>query len=174
MAYVSSDVNLNPSIPLTTNAFYRVFENTIAVSPGLVDDPHFHHSFPKYAKLAGIGITIGHEIGHALDSNNIDYDQNGDFRKWLADEDKKEYLKRVQCLVKQYNQYDDPKFGRNMVALPYCAPRSRLTLKQQLEQWHPTESFRINGVFSNMNAFAETFNCPVGSPMNPKNKCELF
>ncbi|EGT46161.1 hypothetical protein CAEBREN_25640 [Caenorhabditis brenneri] len=50
----------------------------------------------------------------------------------------------------------------------WCAPRSSLTLEQQMRDPHATNNFRINGVMSNMKQFAETFNCPAGSPMNPE------
>ncbi|CAL2031872.1 unnamed protein product [Caenorhabditis brenneri] len=57
----------------------------------------------------------------------------------------------------------------------YCAPKSVSTLEYTLQHTsHPTNSFRINGIFSNLKSFAEAFNCPVGSPMNPEKKCELL
>lgn len=34
--------------------------------------------------------------------------------------------------------------------------------------------FRVIGSFSNMPQFSKDFNCPVGSPMNPTNKCTLW
>ncbi|CAP21064.1 Protein CBG24463 [Caenorhabditis briggsae] len=39
---------------------------------------------------------------------------------------------------------------------------------------HPTNRFRINGAFSNLESFAKTYKCPVGSKMNPKKKCRIF
>ncbi|XP_066251492.1 endothelin-converting enzyme 1-like [Euwallacea similis] len=39
---------------------------------------------------------------------------------------------------------------------------------------HARASMRVNGVLSNMDSFAEAFECPVGSPMNPEEKCKLW
>lgn len=39
---------------------------------------------------------------------------------------------------------------------------------------HSPAKFRVIGSFSNMKDFSTDFNCPVGSPMNPTHKCEVW
>lgn len=39
---------------------------------------------------------------------------------------------------------------------------------------HSLNEFRINGVLNNMPEFAYDFNCPVGTNMNPVDKCEVW
>ncbi|XP_076377892.1 uncharacterized protein LOC117219826 [Megalopta genalis] len=39
---------------------------------------------------------------------------------------------------------------------------------------HSPGRLRVIGSVSNMNGFAESFNCPAGSPMNPKEKCNIW
>ncbi|XP_044748544.1 neprilysin-21-like [Coccinella septempunctata] len=39
---------------------------------------------------------------------------------------------------------------------------------------HSPASVRVNVAVQNSNHFAEAFNCPQGSPMNPGHKCEMW
>ncbi len=39
---------------------------------------------------------------------------------------------------------------------------------------HPLSRFRVNGVAMNLAAFSEAFQCEEGTPMNPKEKCEIW
>ncbi|CAO4366793.1 unnamed protein product [Caenorhabditis nigoni] len=222
--FAASDFPMVPIFGFQSNAIYTRVDNAINVLPLIMDEPLFHTSFPNYAKIAGIGFIIGHEIGHGFDAEGITLDENGKEWHMLDANDKNEYEKRAMCLINQYNNYDDPSFGRKLngtlvimemmadeigqdvswrtfknldfskekkiigfedlsfeqlyfriEALKWCSPRSPLTLQQQLSiATHATNSFRVNGVFANEKAFAEAFNCPVGSPMNPVKKCTMF
>ncbi|PIC29407.1 hypothetical protein B9Z55_020988 [Caenorhabditis nigoni] len=208
---------------LTSGAHYSPWENTLTLRIPLIDDPYFDSTYPKYARIASIGEAIGHEMGHGFDTTGRKRDENGQEHDWWTPEDSAEYDRKAQCLIDQYNNYDDPDFGRNLngsttikemaadligisvslktynkvdfanepsifgfedekpdklffhiTALNWCRARDTTPLATKLTAVHPTSSFRVNGVFSNMKSFAQAFNCPVGSPMNPKKKCELF
>lgn len=39
---------------------------------------------------------------------------------------------------------------------------------------HNKPKYRIIGSLSNSKEFAEAFRCPIGSPMNSKEKCLIF
>jgi predicted metalloendopeptidase len=39
---------------------------------------------------------------------------------------------------------------------------------------HSPAKFRVNGSVVNFPAFAEAFECPVGTPMNPEQRCEVW
>ena len=39
---------------------------------------------------------------------------------------------------------------------------------------HSPDMFRVQGPFSNMEEFADDFQCPLGTPMNRREKCEVW
>lgn len=39
---------------------------------------------------------------------------------------------------------------------------------------HPPEEIRVRAMLSNFDGFAETFHCPLGSPMHPHRKCVIY
>ncbi|CAM6031901.1 unnamed protein product, partial [Sphagnum compactum] len=48
-----------------------------------------------------------------------------------------------------------------------------LKLRVQVGSHSPAQ-FRVIGPVSNLNEFSQTFNCPLGSPMNPTHKCSVW
>lgn len=57
----------------------------------------------------------------------------------------------------------------------WCENASPQSLLETIEtDEHSPQSARVNGVMKNSKDFAEIWRCPVGSPMNPENKCKIF
>ncbi|CAP25585.1 LOW QUALITY PROTEIN: Protein CBG04988, partial [Caenorhabditis briggsae] len=219
--------SLLPMVPdvklLDSNAFYHMDENHLKLNVAILDDPFFH-TYPTYAKIASIGEVIGHEIGHGFDTDGRKRDEKGKKRDWWTPEDSKEYDRRAQCLIDQYNNYDDPDYvtflfqlNGSMTIDEMAADQIGVELSWKtynrvdfslepsifgFEDEKPDKLFfhltalvvRKNGINASIflknwcgprpktilstrtstKAFAKAFNCPVGSPMNPENKCELF
>ncbi|KAL5273947.1 Nep2 family protein [Megaselia abdita] len=60
-------------------------------------------------------------------------------------------------------------------AQTWCSVYRTETLKMRITTGlHSPAEFRVLGPLSNMDSFAKDFNCPVGSPMNPLHKCEVW
>lgn len=56
----------------------------------------------------------------------------------------------------------------------FCEVISPERLKKYNGDPHSTGRLRVLGPISNSQSFAKSFNCPVGSPMNPERKCNIW
>lgn len=57
----------------------------------------------------------------------------------------------------------------------WCAKaRDQYTNLKITTDSHSPNQFRVNGPLANLEAFATVFNCPLGSPMNPEQKCSVW
>ena len=58
----------------------------------------------------------------------------------------------------------------------YCNKHRPEYLKnvESITDAHSPGEFRVIGTFSNMKEFSNDFNCPIGSRMNPMNKCTVW
>ncbi|XP_044260101.1 endothelin-converting enzyme homolog isoform X2 [Tribolium madens] len=57
----------------------------------------------------------------------------------------------------------------------WCSAVTKEAMALQIEKdSHSPARFRVIGALSNLKEFGEVFQCPAGSPMNPKNKCEVW
>jgi len=60
-------------------------------------------------------------------------------------------------------------------AQTWCTKYRDEKLKQQiLTGVHPPSHFRVLGSVSNIEDFANDYNCPAGSKMNPKTRCSVW
>lgn len=72
----------------TVNACYIPNLNSVTITVASASDPFFNINDDYYTNLGALGATIGHEMGHAFDSNCILYNEDGVYDpSWLAPED---------------------------------------------------------------------------------------
>ncbi|KAI0854226.1 Metalloprotease [Daldinia vernicosa] len=87
---------------LTINAFYLPQENSIIITAGTLQQLLLDPELPAYMNYGALGLVIGHEFTHSLDSNGRMYDERGAFRDWWDEKSEAAFDKRAECLVKQY------------------------------------------------------------------------
>ena len=96
------------------NASYTPTENGIYIPLGYIQKPFvdLDERGLEY-NLSRIGFTIAHEMSHALDDWGSKYDEYGRLNDWWTEEDKKQFAKIQNDIIKQYEtfaSYDGLKF----------------------------------------------------------------
>lgn len=92
--------------PQIVNAYYNPSRNEIVFPAGILQRPFFDEKVDEALNYGGFGAVIGHELIHAFDDSGSKYDADGNLRKWWTDDDRKNFEKRAQVVVEQYNGYN--------------------------------------------------------------------
>ena len=91
--------------PQTVNAYYNPVMNEIVFPAAILQPPFFNMEADDAVNYGGIGAVIGHEMGHGFDDSGAQYDGDGKLRNWWTEDDLKEFEKRTDTLVAQYNNF---------------------------------------------------------------------
>ena len=89
--------------PQTVNAYYSPRGNEVVFPAAILQSPYFDLAADAATNYAGIGATIGHEIGHGFDDQGSKYDGDGNLNDWWVDSDRVEFEKRANVLIEQFN-----------------------------------------------------------------------
>lgn len=89
--------------PQTVNAYYNPRANEVVFPAAILQSPFFNLTADAASNYAGIGATIGHEIGHGFDDQGSKYDGDGNLNDWWLDSDRTEFEKRTEILIKQFD-----------------------------------------------------------------------
>ncbi len=85
--------------PLTVDAFYSVSENRLVLSQGILQEPYYSSDQPDWMNLGGIGVLVGHELGHAIDDLGSRYDGAGRLHTWLGEVDRAGLHRRMARML---------------------------------------------------------------------------
>ncbi|MGI1677930.1 MAG: peptidase M13 [Cellvibrionaceae bacterium] len=91
--------------PQTVNAYYNPGMNEIVFPAAILQPPFFNLSADDAINYGAIGGVIGHEMGHGFDDQGAKSDGDGLLTNWWTEQDLKEFNKRTQKLVAQYNSF---------------------------------------------------------------------
>ena len=91
--------------PQTINAYYNPTMNEIVFPAAILQPPFFNLEADDAVNYGAIGAVIGHELSHAFDDKGSKYDGTGNLRDWWTPSDRREFERRAEGLVAQYNEF---------------------------------------------------------------------
>ena len=89
--------------PQTVNAYYHPIQNEIVFPAAILQPPFFDLEVDMAANYGAIGAIIGHEIGHGFDDQGSKFDGDGNMVDWWTPNDRVEFDKRANMLIKQFD-----------------------------------------------------------------------
>ena len=92
--------------PPTVNAYYTQSFNSIFFPAAILQPPFFDPNADDAVNYGGIGVVIGHEIGHGFDDQGSKYTGAGTLESWWTDADRKAFEERVSMLGAQYDGFE--------------------------------------------------------------------
>jgi len=92
--------------PNSVNDYYNTTTNEVAVGAGSLRWPWFDLNADDASNYAGIGSTIGHELGHGFDDRGSLYDGIGNLREWWTPNDRAQFEQRAHKLAAQFDAYE--------------------------------------------------------------------
>jgi putative endopeptidase len=90
----------------TVNAYSNPTELRLVFPAGYLQPPYFDPAADDAVNYAGIGATIGHELGHQFDDGGSKYDATGRLREWWSAEDRQQFTARAACVIDQFDGID--------------------------------------------------------------------
>lgn len=93
--------------PQTYNAYYNPSNNEIVLPAAIFAIPGVKDADADDATIYGYAgaSTIGHELTHGFDDEGSQFDEKGNLRNWWTKQDRAEFQKRVNQIVRQFNGY---------------------------------------------------------------------
>jgi putative endopeptidase len=92
--------------PPTVNAYFDATQNEIVFPAGILQPPFFDPKMDDAVNYGGIGLVIGHEITHGYDDQGRRYDDRGNLREWWTPRDAREFRRRAERVVKEYDAFE--------------------------------------------------------------------
>lgn len=91
--------------PHIVNAYYHPLLNEIVFPAGILQPPFFYAEADDAVNYGAIGAVIGHEITHGFDDRGSRFDAKGALRDWWTETDRREFEKRSDVLVGQFDAF---------------------------------------------------------------------
>ncbi|XP_073821252.1 membrane metallo-endopeptidase-like 1 [Musca autumnalis] len=194
--YISIDNNMGASC---TPMYYGP-QNMVILFQGYLQGHIYNPKMDQLSKWSLLGFTLAHEFTHAIDTSNMLFGPDGyELDSDLGIKNHTNFQKSLECLQQQL---PTDSIEERMADLMGAQVAFRAYTKEETDSqdsdkpWkklfflnlskffcgvkgfqfsgHDSNAQRLHQIVANDPVFAEAFNCPAGSKMNPVKKCRVF
>lgn len=92
--------------PQRVNAYYNPLNNEIVFPAAILQPPFFDPNADDAVNYGGIGVVIGHEIGHGFDDQGRKFAADGSLEDWWTGADAAAFTKQTEKLIAQYSSFE--------------------------------------------------------------------
>jgi predicted metalloendopeptidase len=92
--------------PQSVNAYNNYPKNELVFPAGILQPPFFDPKRDDAMNYGAIGAVIGHELTHGFDGGGAEFDAHGNMKTWWTPKELKTFRARVECLAKQFNNFE--------------------------------------------------------------------
>ena len=91
--------------PSSPDAYIDLQLNKLVLPAGFLQPPYFDPDATDAVNYGALGIGLAHDLTHAIDASGSEIDILGRPQVWWTPADRKEFEKRGQCVVDQFESY---------------------------------------------------------------------
>jgi len=91
--------------PSSPDAYLDPQLNELVLPAGFLQPPYFDVEATDAVNYGALGSGLAHDMTHAFDVTGAPIDAMGRAQNWWTDADQKEFQKRAQCIIDQYEGY---------------------------------------------------------------------
>jgi putative endopeptidase len=91
--------------PSSADAYLDPQLNELVLPAGFLQPPYFDVAATDAVNYGALGSGLAHDMTHSFDVTGAPLDAMGRAQNWWTDADQKEFQKRAQCIVDQYEGY---------------------------------------------------------------------
>ena len=89
----------------TVNAYYNAQLNEMVFPAGILQPPFYTQGANDAVNYGAVGFVVGHELTHGFDDEGRQFDAKGNLTDWWSRPVGEEFVRRAECVVKQYDAY---------------------------------------------------------------------
>jgi putative endopeptidase len=91
--------------PSSPGAYLDPQLNELVLPAGFLQPPYFDPAATDAKNYGSLGAGLAHDMTHAFDATGALIDAMGRAQNWWTDSDQREFQKRAQCIIDQYDGY---------------------------------------------------------------------